>query len=158
MALTADVEITRFGVPGDAHQTLPALLGANVTIYRGSIALQANTGYLKNAASPASTDTCLGLIDAGGPGYPNFSPGIVNGSSVSGTIYVDIATGSFYMASDGTLTQANVGGTVYVSNETTVTATQGSNPKAGVLIYIDASPPPTALGGYVVKFNVVGGP
>lgn len=160
-ALTQDVQIVEYGVPSGSHQLLNAPLGAGVTVYRGSIALlSAATGYLKNASNPSSTDICFGLIDEGGPGVPNFTPGIANTSSTASTlgVTIDIRTGAFYMAGDTTVVQSSIGQTCYVSNETTVTMTQGTSCKAGIILYVDPIPPPTALGGVVVKFNVVGGP
>jgi hypothetical protein len=162
MALTGDVYITEYGVPGDAHQPLNFPVGVGVTVYRGSIALiGVSNGFLKNASNPSSTDICVGLIDTGGPGYPNFLPGVVNNSSTGGWsgVTADVRTGSFYLnCTDGSIVQSTVGQTVYVVNETTVSATQGSLPAAGKLIYIDPAPPPTALGAYVVKFTTIGGP
>jgi len=123
-------------------------LGANVTVYAGSIALTDSSGNIKNASSPASTDTCWGLIHdvAPFPPYPT--------SSVAGTYQVEIDTGAFYLNS-GTgpdqLSQANVGDVVYVINETTVGATNGSGtrPVAGVLLNVDLTIPY----GYAVKLG-----
>lgn len=161
-ALTGDIYLVRYGVPGDAHQTLNYPVGPGVTVYRGSIALiGVSNGYLKNASNPSSTDICVGMIDTGGPGYPNFLPGVSNTGATGSTLgnTADVATGSFYLnCTDSTIVQSTVGQTVYVTSETTVSATAGSNPKAGILLFIDPAPPPTAIGPYVVKLNQVGGP
>jgi hypothetical protein len=142
MALSQDVRIERYGVPGNAHQPLNRPLGAGVTVYRGSIALTDANGNIKNASNPSSTDLAWGIIEGAGPGTANLSPGIVNSSTVASTVTVEIGTGCFYLAS-GTgsdqLNQSNVGQAVYVINETTVGLTSGgsSRPKAGVLMNID---------------------
>lgn len=165
MALTQDVHIVRYGAPGNADQPLNFGMRASpVEVFRGSIALTDSSGFLKNSSSPLSTDTCWGLIDRvtptgtvidGGPG--------ITGGTADGGVLVEIATGSFYLAS-GTgadaLTAGNVGATVYVINETTVGATNGTNtrPKAGTMIAYDSTNAPiTALGPIVVKMGV-GGP
>lgn len=162
-ALTGDVYLAEYGVPDGGHQPLNFPVEVGATIYRGSIALiRSSTGYLKNANTPSGTDVCVGMIDTGGPGYPNFTPGIQNASSAAGwtNVTADVRTGSFYCAGDVTVVQSTVGQSVYVVNETTVSASSsgGTLPKAGTLIFIDPAPPPTAIGSFVVKFNVVGAP
>jgi hypothetical protein len=156
MALTADVTSCRYGTL-EAHQPIAQPLGANVTVYANSIALTDSSGNIKNASSPASTDHCWGLVAEQRPFPPNPT------SSVAGTYNVEIDTGSFFLAS-GTggdaLTQANVGQSVYVINETTVGATNGSNtrPLAGTMMYYDSTA--TSRGGQgpiAVKFSP-GGP
>lgn len=134
MALTGDVLTPRFGT-ADGHQPLNAGIKATVQLYRGSIAVIDNTGYLKNAASPASTDTVLGILDKAGPGTSNALPGI-KGGATDGAVTAEIATGSFLLAS-GTgadqLSAATAGATVYLIDEVTVGATNGggARPVAG---------------------------
>lgn len=143
MALSADVKTTRYGTP-DGHQMVSQPMGANVTVYAGSIALTiTGTGYIKNAASPASTDTCWGII----------AQQTINGSSAA-ALSVNIETGTFFVnagADSDALTQADVGSKVYVIDEVTVGKTNGSGtrPVAGTLIKIDTSQP----GGYAVRFG-----
>lgn len=128
MALTQDVKTFRFGSPGNSTQPMNFGLTAAVTVYRGSIAIT-RSGYIANASSPQSTDTTWGLIDKAGAGTSDIGPGIVGGTT-NGSVTVEIATGSFFLQ-NGTgadaLTQANVGALVYVINETTMGATNGSN-------------------------------
>lgn len=151
MALSKDVHIERYGVGGNADQPLNYPLGANVTVYRGSIALTDANGNIKNASNPSSTDKCWGLIQQAGPESVDTGPGINNASSVAGTVTVDVETGTFFLASDGTLGQSTVGQTVYVVNETTVsTSSSGSTrPIAGVHYAVDTTrtQPP---GGYAI--------
>src|SRR5882724_623503 len=128
MALTGDVKATRYGVGGNVHQQLNLGLAATTTVYRGSIALKNASGYLKNSASPLSTDTCM--------------------------VLVDIATGTFFLSA-GTagdaLTIADIGSKVYVIDEVTVGKTDGSatRPVAGTLVAVDSSQP----GGYAIKLG-----
>ena len=152
MALTADVQTVRYGTPGNASQpAYPGPIAASTTVYGGAICLTNSSGLIKSAAVPTSTDLCWGLVHAQ----------TINSTAAQNNTPLDILgmpfqvdTGSFYLSA-GTgadaLTQANVGGTVYVINETTVGATNGSNtrPVAGVLINIDTS----QGGGYAVKMG-----
>jgi hypothetical protein len=159
MALTKDVHIERLGVGVDQPFNFP--LGASVTVYRGSFALTDAAGNLKNASNPSSTDKCWGLIQQAGPESVDTGPGIVNGSTVAGVVTADVATGTFFMASDGTLTQSNVGMVVYVKDEVTVSATASTRPAAGVLVYIETRP--QAPGNYAIAIGTgitgpVGGP
>jgi len=152
MALTGDVKATRYGVGGNVHQQLNLGLAATTTVYRGSIALKNASGYLKNSASPLSTDTCMGLVEQA-LNIANTGPGIV-GTSTNGAVLVDIATGTFFLSA-GTagdaLTIADIGSKVYVIDEVTVGKTDGSatRPVAGTLVAVDSSQP----GGYAIKLG-----
>jgi hypothetical protein len=98
---------------------------------------------MANASSPQLTDTVLGIVgDPAGGTYVKTGPGIVgNGSQGANGVWVECLTGSFLLAS-GTgadaLTEANAGASVYVINETTVGATNGSSsrPTAGIMLPI----------------------
>jgi hypothetical protein len=151
MASANDFKITRYGVPGNASQPLSFPIGANVTVAAGAFAVTDTSGNIKDAAvaTVGSADTVWGVI----------GNRVVNASTAVapiGAIGADglpfwVETGSFYFSS-GTgvdaLTQANVGKTVYMINETTVGATSaGSRSPAGILINIDTTQP----GGYAVK-------
>lgn len=149
MALSSDVKLVRVGAEG-LHEPIAAPLKANVTVYSGSIALLDSTGNLKNASSPASTDTIVGMIgNPTGGTYVKTGPGIVGGST-DGAVWVDCLTGTFVLAS-GTgadeLDETTANHTVYVVDEVTVGATNGSNtrPVAGVQLPID----PTLPAGFV---------
>ena len=154
MALAGDIKITRYGTP-DGHEPLNLPLGANVQVYRGSIALLASTGYLKNAASPASTDTCVGLIEKVGPGQIDSGPGI-KGGSTDGAVTCDVAEGTFFLGSStggDQLGVSTIGKTVYVYNENTVAATSNGNtrPVAGVHVATDSTG--RYPGGYAIKMG-----
>lgn len=160
-ALTTDVHIVRYGAPGNADQPLNFGMAASPTvIYRGSIALTDSTGILKNSHSPLSTDTCWGMIDQVIPtgSIVDGGPGITGGSTAGG-VTVDVATGTFYLAS-GTgadaCTAANVGSAVYVIDEITVGLVSTSRPKAGVMVGYDNTR--TDAVGPVIVLMGVGGP
>lgn len=152
MALSSDVKITRYGT-ADGHEFENLGLKATVTVYRGSICLTDTTGYVKNASSPASTDTCWGLIDHAGPGTIDSGPGITGGST-DGAVTVEVATGTFFLGSSTGSDQlglSTLGTTVYVYNETLVAATNGSSsrPAAGKHIAVDTTMP----GGYAIRLG-----
>lgn len=160
MALTKDVHIERYGVGGNADQPFNQPLGANVTVYRGSIALtDGTTGFLKNPdTAVGSTDVCWGLIEQAGPESVDTGPGIANSSSVSGVVTADITPGTFFLACDTTLTQANVGAQLYVKDAITVSLTASSRPKAGYLVAIDTTRT-QAPGPYAVQIGTgISGP
>jgi hypothetical protein len=128
MALTADVRTIRYGTPGNSTQPQNIGITAAAVVYRGSIATS-RSGYLVAASSPQSGDITWGLIDKSGPGVADVNPGITGGTS-NGSVTAEIATGSFFL-SNGTgadaFTQANIGATAYVINETTMGATSNGN-------------------------------
>lgn len=128
MALSADVRTFRYGTTGNSTQPQNLGLTAAATVYRGSIATT-RSGYLVAASAPQSTDLVWGIIDKYGPGYADVAPGCVGGTT-NGSVTVEVATGSFFLQNGTGLdafTQANVGTTAYVINETTMGATSGSS-------------------------------
>jgi hypothetical protein len=135
-ALTADVKVIRYGSPGNSTQPANQGIKANVTVYRGSIATT-RSGYLVPASSPQSTDVVWGLIGQAGPGFINGAPGIAGGTT-DGAVTAEIETGAFFLiggTGSDAITQANVGATCYVINETTVGATSaGTRPAAGIVL------------------------
>lgn len=165
MALSADVKTTRYGT-ADGHQPLNKGLEASTTIYRGSVAIingtGGNKGYMANPATPESTDIVLGMVSSAGPGTANTGPGITGGST-NGAVLVNIATGSFILAS-GTgadaLSVATNGATVYLVNETTVGATNGgsSRPAAGVQLSCNTDDPSIPSGYVAVKLGTPNSP
>jgi hypothetical protein len=146
MALTADVKIERYGVPGNASQKVNQPLGNNVKLYGGSFAVtDASTGYLKNAATLNSTDKVWGLVS-------RFTD---NTGGASAAQNVDIECGSFFLpCSTGAdaVTQANIGATVYVYDEKTVALTSNGStrPVAGIVEAIDKTQP---FGGVAIKLG-----
>ena len=160
MAVTKDQHIVRYGVGGNADQPFNQPIGANVTVYRGTIALtDGTTGYLKNPdTAVASTDVCWGLIQQCGPESVDTGPGIANTSSVSGVVTADITPGTFFLACDTTLTQANIGAQLYVKDAITVSLTSTGRPKAGYLVSIDTTQT-QAPGPYAVQMGTgISGP
>jgi predicted RecA/RadA family phage recombinase len=153
MALTSDIKITRYG-SWDGHEYDAQPMGASVTVYRGSLATTNASGDIINANNSDNTSTCWGLIDHVGPnpGVIDGGPGITNSGS-AGAIQVEIATGTFFLASStgsDQLSQATVGKVVYVYNENTVAATgSGSRCVAGVHVAVDTTQP----GGYAIRLG-----
>jgi hypothetical protein len=157
MALTGDIHYERWGV-GDTTAPIVQPLGGSVTVYRGSIALLDSSGNVKNASSPASTDTCWGLIAGYGPGTTDMAPGVINSSSVASAVSAMIYQGAFFLASGSgsdQLSQSSIGKTVYVINEYTVGLTTGggTRPAAGVLVNISTESRAQAPGNYAVKLG-----
>ena len=158
MALTADTITVRYGTPGNSTQPVNQPITANATLYRGSVAIT-RSGYLVASSAPQSTDIVWGIVNDYGPGVAQQTTvGVVGGSS-NGAVSCEIATGSFFLASAtgaGAITQANVGATVYLLNETTVTLTQGSGgtalPPAGIVEAYDTTEI-YALGFVAVKLG-----
>lgn len=151
MALSRDIKIVRYGTPGNSTQPVNQPLTASAKVYRGSVATT-RSGYLIAATAPAAaTDIVWGLIEKAGPGKANTDPGITDTSGVNGGTTVEIATGTFFLASDtggGAITQADVGKTCYLLDEKTVTLTAGTLPVAGVIEAYDTSitePGPVAV-------------
>lgn len=162
MALSADIKTVRFGTPGNSTQPVNQPLKGSATVYRGSVAIT-RSGYVVAATSPASaTDIVWGIVEKYGPGKADTGPGITDTSGVDGAVTVEIATGTFFLASDtggGAITQADVGKTCYLLDEKTVTLTAGSLPVAGVVEAYDTSI--TAPGPVAVKLGtntIPGGP
>jgi len=160
MALSSDVKTVRYGSPGNSTQPVNKPANSGITVYRGSIALCDSTGNVKNSSSPASTDTCWGIIeDAWSGAMPSSvfnGPGIViPASTTNGVVSIEIETGSFWLASStgaDAITEANVGATVYVADETHVALTTGGGrPVAGIVLAVDSSL------GIAVKLGPVAG-
>jgi hypothetical protein len=155
MALTADISTDRYGTP-DGHQPQSGALGANVTVYRGSVAAisggtTTTKGYIKNMATPASTDLVVGIVNRS-IDTANTAPGIA-GTTADGGVHIEIETGTFVLAS-GTgadaLTVATNGLNCYLIDEKTVGATNGSSsrPVAGLQV-ADPTTDPTIPTGFV---------
>lgn len=153
MALSKDQKTSRFGV--ETHDPISLPLKASATVYRGSIALTDSSGRVKNAASPAATDKCWGLIKGVSPGCGQIdsAPGITGGSN-DGDVRVEVEQGAFFLGSSTGADQlgtTTIGQTVYVYDENTVAATNGSNtrPAAGIHVGTNTAYP----GGYAIKMG-----
>jgi len=164
MALSSDIVTARYGTP-DGHQPIGKGLSATVTIYRGSVAgidgTGGSAGYLSNMASPATTDIILG-IDGDAIHAPNTTAGITGGSS-DGDVLVNIETGTFILKSgtgSDALTVATNGATVYLIDEQTVGATNGSNsrPACGVQMASPSEDPSIPTGYVAVKLGTPSSP
>jgi hypothetical protein len=98
-------------------------------------------------ATPASTDIVVGIVGDYGPscGQPNTAPGL-GGSTLNtadGVLTANVYPGTYLLlAGTGAdaLTVTNLGTQVYLINEDTVGATNGSStrPVAGLLVQIPA--------------------
>lgn len=142
--LTADIPTVRYGDPGNASQPLQFGIAANVTVYRGSIALTRG-GFLTPAQNSGlqATDVAWGVVGDAGPGFADTGPGIA-GSSTAGGVTAQVETGCFFLASSTGADQLGVttlGKQVFVYDEQTVAATSASNarPAAGTHIYTDTT-------------------
>jgi hypothetical protein len=143
-ALTQDIPIVRLGTPGNETQPVNLNLKAATTVYRGSIALT-RTGIAVPAlnANLLSTDIAWGVYENAGAGTADTGPGILGGS-VDGAVTVEVATGTFFLASStgaDALGVTTLGKTVFVYDEQTVAATSGgaARPTAGVHLYTDST-------------------
>lgn len=157
-AITADISLFRVGVEG-LHQPVSAPMGANVTVYAGTIALATSGGYLKSPDSPASTDIVQGMVLGPSAGTAvNTGSGIANGAT-SGNVFIDCATGTFLLKS-GTgsdqLSEATANATVYMIDGQTAGATNGGStrPTLGVQLPLTTDIP---SGYYPIKLNGVAG-
>lgn len=156
MALTKDIQTRSVGPRKDP---IAAPLPTGVTVYQGSIALLDSNKLLKNAASPTSADTCIGIIGPPtGGSYVPTGPGIVGaGTALGAYVYVDVQTGTFLLAmgtGSDALTEADAGNTVYVVDEQTVGKVSTARPPAGVMLPLE---PTTPTGFVAVKMNALGG-
>ena len=174
MALSSDIRTTRYGSPIN-HQPIEYPVGKGAsgqTIYRGSVAaLSGGTtvtqGYLKNMATPATTDVVVGIIDGYGPscGQANKSPGIGGTvlNTADGVLTANVETGTFLLlggTGSDALTVTNVGTQVYLINEDTVGATNGgsSRPVAGLLVQVPATDASIPVGFVAVQLGTPGSP
>ena len=173
MALTSDVQKYRYGNVVD-HQPIeyPIGLGSGgQTLYRGSVALisggvTVTKGYLKNAATPASADVVVGILDNYGPscGQADTGPGM--GGSVlntgDGVLTANVCPGTFLLQGGSgadALTVTNIQQPVYLINETTVGATgTGGRPVAGMLVQVPATDASIPTGFVAVQLGTAFGP
>ncbi len=160
MALTADIKTVRYGV-GDGREPANYGLGAGVTVYRGSVAVLngtgAHQGVLKNASTVATTDIIVGIVQKVGQGCGQIdgAPGITGGAT-DGAVTVEVEQGTFFLGSStgaDALGVSTIGQAVYLYNENTVAATNGSGtrPIAGIHVATDTSG--KYPGGYAIKLG-----
>lgn len=174
MALTADIIKTRYGSAID-HQPIEYAIGkgaAGQTLYRGSIAAisggtTVTQGYLKNIATPATSDIVVGIIDDYGPscGQANTAPGLGGTvlNTADGVLTANVVTGT-WLVKGGTgsdaLTITNIQQPVYLIDEQTVGATDGGStrPKAGTLVQVPATDASIPTGYVAVQLGTQSGP
>jgi len=174
MALTSDIQKIRYGSLID-HQPIEYPIGKGAsgqTLYRGSVAAisggtTVTQGYLKNMATPASNDLVVGIIDNYGPscGQPDSVPGLggTTLNTADGVLTARVATGTFLLlggTGSDALTVTNVGTSVYLINEDTVGATNGSSsrPVAGLLVQVPATDASIPTGFVAVQLGTAAGP
>ena len=171
--LTQDVHVYRYGVP-EATQIVAWPVGATQQLYYGGVALVsggsgATAGYLKNAATPVSTDIVAGMVGDPAGGTVQTGPGVLGGAT-DGAVWDNVLTGAFFFQSGSgadQLSEATAGKTVYYGGENSsgplACATNGGStrPTLGVQLPQD----PGIANGFgpgsnywPVKLNVVGGP
>ena len=168
MALTGDTHVYRYG-SGDDCQPTSYGLGATQTVYNGEVALlsgsgSTTTGYLKNAASPGNADLVVGMLEGQEVATgAQTGPGVVGGTT-DGAIWASVREGTYFIQSDGSLSAATNGKTVYYKGENTtgpLAASTGSGtyPVLGVQVPQD----PGIAGGfspganfYPIKLTTIG--
>jgi hypothetical protein len=94
-------------------------LAAGVRTFAGGIAVLDASGNVKPAA------TATGLIAAG-----IFTEAVDNRSGQAGDLSVNVEKGIFGFASDGSLTRAHIGHDVFLVDDQTVAATDGSGTRS----------------------------
>lgn len=164
MALTQDCHLVRYGVP-DGHQLVAAPVKAAAQLYHGAVGLL-RSGFLINAASPASTDIIVGMVQqTTGSSPPETGPGILGGTN-DGDIWVDCATGTFgFQSGTGSdaITEANAGQLVYYQGENSAgpiaaaTSGGGTRPQLGYVVPIDPTMPLQQAQVFVKLLNLAGG-
>lgn len=128
MTVTADQDTPRWGTPDQAPEPGTAPIDANVIVYAGTIALR-RAGLINPSDSPQSTDIVVGLVSK----QTDNRTGSFFGGAASAT-QVPIDRGTFILSHDGGVTEADCGVTiVYVKDAVTVTKTQSTRPKAGIV-------------------------
>jgi hypothetical protein len=170
--VTTDIKTFEYGVP---DQTLVAYgIAANQQLYSGAIALvsgsgASTTGYLKNAATPGSSDLVAGIVDsyAGGCAVST-SPGLLGGST-DNALQANVRTGTFFVQNSALnpVSVTQVGKTVYYQGENasgpivSSSSVGGTLPSMGILLPQDPGFANNYIPGsnyWPVKLNVIGGP
>lgn len=160
--LTQDTLVVRFGA-GDNSQPVAYPVGATQQLYYGEVALisgsgAVTTGYLKNAATPGSADTVVGMIgDPAGGTFVETGTGILGGST-DGAVWDNVQTGAFFFQS-GTgadaLSEATAGKTVYYGGENSsgplAMATSGTSTRP--VLGVQCPQDPGIAGGFTPGAN-----
>ena len=133
-ALTADIPTRRDGTPGNATQPVSLPVQAGAKCWGGSVATTYK-GYALAPSTPSSDMLCWGLYQR------TADHSAVGPRTVTSASRWRLATFWLYGGAGGdALTEANVGQPVYLIDEKTVGATNGSSsrPAAGTLKRIDS--------------------
>lgn len=155
MAMIDDGKVYRYG-SGDDAQLTSAPVGATVQLYNGEVALisagtGATTGYLKNAATPQTTDTVVGMLgEPAGGTYVKIGRGILGGST-DGAVSVNVLTGAFFFQSvsgANALSAASNGKTVYYAGENSTGPTASTSSADGPVLGTQIPQDPGIAGGF----------
>jgi hypothetical protein len=174
MALTTDINKIAYGGAVD-HQPIEYKIGKGAsgqTLYRGSVALisggtTVTQGYLKSAASPATSDIVVGILDDYGPscGQANLVPGMGGTvlNTADGVLTANVRPGTWLLkAGTGSdaMTITNIQQTVYLIDEQTVGATSASStrPAAGLLVQVPGTDASIPTGYVAVQLGTQNGP
>lgn len=150
---TKDIQIFRYGTP-DGHQQLTWPVGANVSLFAGTVAVSRSGFLIDPSAAVQSGDVVLGMILGQAGSNPVVSTPIVGGTT-NGTVNAQIETGSFFLnsgSSGDAIAQANAGAIVFLIDHQTVGLTNGGSggrPPAGRVLAIDN----TQGGGIAVQLG-----
>lgn len=122
--LTKDTKLIQYG-SGDGNQPESYPVGANQQLYSGAVALVSGSGsttagYLKNAATPGTSDYVVGMLGEPEGGVFGVGPCFPVAGTTDGSLWAQVRTGSFFFQS-GTgsdlLSATTNGKTVYYGGE-----------------------------------------
>lgn len=104
-------------------------VAANAVIYAGALVV------LDAARNAAPGSTATGLVAAG-----RAEEAVDNTGGAAGDKTVQVRTGVFRFANDGSISRANIGGTAYIVDDQTLAATDGTGTRsaAGEIVDVDA--------------------
>lgn len=129
-ALTATRDTVRAGQEGNLG-TFEVLLGANKVVYGGGIVFADGTTGYGEAATTATSKRVMGVARK--------DAGAASGQS-AGDVSVEVSRGLYWFTNDplDLAAQADVGTTVFATDDATVSKTNGSSSKsaAGTLLKI----------------------
>ncbi len=155
MAMTDDGKVYRYG-SGDDAQLTSYPVGEAQQLYYGEVALKsggtgATEGFLKNGASPQSTDEVVGMVgEPAGGTYVKTGPGILGGST-DGAVWVNVLTGAFFFQSvsgANALSAASNGLTVYYAGENANGPLASTSSGAGPILGSQIPQDPGIAGGF----------
>ena len=137
-ALTQDTLTARYGTPDQAPPIMAQPIGANQTIYGGSVVVT-RAGYVVAASTPQSNDIVWGICDKQ---TINTASSFYGGAQAATTVPID--RGDFWLAygtAGDAFAQADVGATSFLIDEITVGKTNGGNtrPVSGVVLAVDTN-------------------